>query len=97
MHCVSCYPMSEEEANLLCIPNLAKTFDCNVGYSGHETSLTRICWLLLPWSNSLERHITVNRAMYGSDQAASIETHALKKFSSSVRVIRAALEMVIKS
>ena len=92
MHCVSCYPMSEEEANLLCIPNLAKTFDCNVGYSGHETSLTRICCAAVALgATSLERHITVNRAMYGSDQAASIETHALKKFSSSVRVIRAAL------
>ena len=92
MHCVSCYPMMEEEANLLCIPNLAKTFDCNVGYSGHETSLTRICCAAVALgANSLERHITVNRAMYGSDQAASIETHALKKFSSSVRVISTAL------
>ena len=50
-----------------------------------------VALLLHLGATSLERHITVNRAMYGSDQAASIETHALKKFSSSVRVIRAAL------
>ncbi len=92
MHCVSCYPMNEEEANLLCIPYLSKKFDCKVGYSGHETSLTRICCAAVALgATSVERHITVNRAMYGSDQAASIETHALKKFTSSVRIINIAL------
>lgn len=92
MHCVSCYPMLEKEANLLCIPNLAKSFNCNVGYSGHETSLTRICCAAVALgATSLERHITIDRAMYGSDQAASIETHALKKFSSSVRLTKDAL------
>ena len=92
MHCISCYPMNEKEANLLCIPNLAQSFDCNVGYSGHETSLTRICCAAVALgATSLERHITIDRAMYGSDQAASIETHALKKFSTSVRLTKDAL------
>ena len=92
MHCVSCYPMLEEEANLKCIKNLSKEFDCNVGYSGHETSLTRICCAAVALgATSIERHITIDRAMYGSDQSASIETHALSNFSSSVRIVKKAI------
>ena len=92
MHCVSCYPMREEEANLKCIKNLSKEFDCNVGYSGHETSLTRICCAAVALgATSIERHITINRAMYGSDQEASIETHALENFSKSVRIVQNAI------
>lgn len=92
MHCISSYPLDERNANLLCIPKLASYFKCDVGYSGHETSLTRICCAAVALgATSLERHITIDRAMYGSDQAASIEAHSLKKFSSSVRLIKEAL------
>ena len=92
MHCISSYPLNEKNANLLCIKKLASHFDCNVGYSGHETSLTRICCAAVALgATSLERHITMDRAMYGSDQAASIEAHSLKKFTSSVRIVKDAL------
>jgi N-acetylneuraminate synthase len=92
MHCNSTYPMEEEDANLLCIPMLMSRYNCKVGYSGHETSLTRICVAAVALgASSLERHITLDRSMYGSDQAASIETHSLRNFVSSVRNVSKAL------
>lgn len=88
MHCNSTYPMKQEDANLRCIPMLQKRYNCNVGYSGHETSLLKVCSAaVVLGATSLERHITLDRAMYGSDQAASIETHALRDFVSTVRKI----------
>ena len=67
---------------------LQKRYNCNVGYSGHETSLLKVCSAaVVLGATSLERHITLDRAMYGSDQAASIETHALRDFVSTVRKI----------
>jgi N-acetylneuraminate synthase len=88
MHCNSTYPMKEEDANLLCIPMLNKRYGVNVGYSGHESSLIKVCTTAVALgATSLERHITLDRAMYGSDQAASIETHALTNFVETVRAI----------
>jgi len=88
MHCNSTYPMKDEDANLLCIPMLRERYNCNVGYSGHESSLIKVCTAAIALgATSLERHITLDRAMYGSDQAASIETHALRNFVESVRAI----------
>lgn len=88
MHCNSTYPMREEDANLRCIPMLKDRYDCNVGYSGHESSLIKICTTAVALgATSLERHITLDRAMYGSDQAASIETAALHNFVETVRKI----------
>lgn len=88
MHCNSTYPMKQEDANLLCIPMLMKRYSCQVGYSGHETSLLKVCSAaIVLGATSLERHITLDRAMYGSDQAASIETHALRDFVGTVRKI----------
>jgi N-acetylneuraminate synthase len=88
MHCNSTYPMKQEDANLLCIPMLMKRYNCKVGYSGHETSLLKVCSAaVVLGATSLERHITLDRAMYGSDQAASIETHALRDFASTIRKI----------
>jgi N-acetylneuraminate synthase len=88
MHCNSTYPMKQEDANLRCIPMLMKRYNCNVGYSGHETSLLKVCSAaVVLGATSIERHITLDRAMYGSDQAASIETHALRDFVSTIRKI----------
>ena len=87
-HCNSTYPMPEEEANLKCIPMLRARYDCDVGYSGHESSLIKVCTAAVALgATSLERHITLDRAMYGSDQAASIETHALRNFVKTVRMV----------
>jgi N-acetylneuraminate synthase len=88
MHCNSTYPMKEEDANLLCIPMLRERYDCNVGYSGHESSLIKVCVAAVTLgATSIERHITIDRAMYGSDQAASVETHVLKSFVEALRKI----------
>ena len=88
MHCNSSYPMKDEDANLLCIPMLRDRYECQVGYSGHESSLIKVCTAAVALgATSLERHITLDRAMYGSDQAASIETRALKNFVESVSAI----------
>lgn len=92
MHCNSTYPMKEEDANLLCIPMLKTRYGCNVGYSGHESSLVKVCVAAVAvGATSIERHITLDRAMYGSDQAASIETAALRNFVETVRKIPAIL------
>ena len=88
MHCNSTYPMKEDDANLLCIPMLKNRYGVNVGYSGHESSLIKVCTTAVALgATSLERHITLDRAMYGSDQAASIETHALANFVETVRAV----------
>ena len=84
MHCVSTYPMSPKEANLLTINSLKERYKCNVGYSGHENgtaiSLAATCLNI----SSLERHITLDRAMYGSDQAASLEYNGMKNLTKSI-------------
>ena len=88
MHCNSTYPMKVEDANLLCIPMLRDRYRCDVGYSGHETSLVTVSIAAAALgATSIERHITLDRAMYGSDQAASIETKALKSFTTAIRAI----------
>jgi len=92
MHCNSTYPMKDEDANLLCIPTLQSRYKCDVGYSGHESSLIKVCTAAVALgATSLERHITLDRTMYGSDQAASIETNALRDFVNTVRAIPAIL------
>lgn len=73
MHCVSTYPMETEDANLNVINTLKEKFDCDVGYSGHESGLAVSFAASTMNISSLERHITLNRSMYGSDQAASLE------------------------
>ena len=92
MHCNSTYPMKDEDANLLCIPTLQSRYKCDIGYSGHESSLIKVCTAAVALgATSLERHITLDRTMYGSDQAASIETNALRDFVNTVRAIPAVL------
>jgi len=98
MHCNSTYPMKDQDANLLCIPMLRERFKCEVGYSGHENSLIKVCVAAVALgATSIERHITLDRAMYGSDQAASIEAHVLRNFVDTVRVIPAVLGSGIKT
>ena len=79
-HSNSSYPMEESEANISCITTLQKEFKCDVGYSGHEVAgyLICVCAVMLGVT-SIERHITLDRSMYGSDQAASLEPIGLKR------------------
>tara|TARA_B100001964_G_scaffold244654_1_gene327138 strand:- start:1300 stop:2136 length:837 start_codon:yes stop_codon:yes gene_type:complete len=88
MHCNSTYPLPVDEANILCIQTLKKRYNCNVGYSGHESTLLQVCITAAALgATSIERHITSDRAMYGSDQAASIEIGALKNFATTIRMV----------
>lgn len=87
MHCVSTYPMDDEDANLNCINTLKTRYGCKVGYSGHESGLAISYAAAALGISSLERHITLNRAMYGSDQAASLEPTGLRMLVGSVRKI----------
>ncbi len=91
MHCISTYPMDDEEANLNCIITLRERYKCKVGYSGHEVGLAVSLGAAALGITSLERHITLSRAMYGSDQAASLEPAGLKMLVGSVRKIQAAM------
>ncbi len=98
MHCNSTYPMNEEDANLLCIPMLIKRYGVEVGYSGHESSLLKVCAAAVALgATSIERHVTLDRAMYGSDQAASIEANSLRNFAASVRAIPAIMGSGVKT
>jgi N-acetylneuraminate synthase len=85
MHCVSTYPMKVEDANLLTINALKKKYNCNVGYSGHENGVAVSLAAFSLDISSLERHITLDRTMYGSDQAASLELQGMKDLTSSIQ------------
>jgi len=91
-HSNSTYPMKEEEANLNCIKTLQKEFKCDVGYSGHEVTgyIICVCAVVLG-ATSIERHITLDRSMYGSDQAASLEPVGLKRVVNDIRRIETIL------
>ena len=91
MHCNSSYPMKSEEANLRCIITLREKFGCDVGYSGHETGLQISLAAVTLGAVSLERHITLDRAAYGSDQAASLEPQGLIRLVRDVRIIEQAM------
>ena len=84
MHCVSTYPMRPEDANLSTISELKKIFNCDVGYSGHENGVVVSIAALQFGITSLERHITLDRTMYGSDQAASLEPKGLMHLTESI-------------
>ena len=88
MHCNSSYPMNPSEANLSCIKSLHEKFKCNVGYSGHESMGYLICVTAVVLdATSIERHITIDRSMYGSDQAASLEEKGLARMVRDIRLI----------
>ena len=84
MHCVSTYPMKIEDANLVTINSLKDEYDCNVGYSGHENGVAVSLAALMLGISSLERHITLDRTMYGSDQSASLELSGMKSLCESI-------------
>jgi len=91
MHCVSTYPMDDVDANLNRIKTLRDHYKCNVGYSGHEVGLAVSYGAAALGITSLERHITLDRAMYGSDQAASVEPAGFRQLIGAVRKIEKAM------
>lgn len=91
MHCVGTYPMKIEHANLRCIETLREAFNCPVGYSGHETGVAISAGAVMLGVSSIERHITLDRAMYGSDQAASLEGAGIHQLCRYTRILEAAM------
>ena len=88
MHSHSAYPMKPDEANLKLIPFLKNKFKCKIGYSGHESGSYLICVTAsLLGATSIERHITLDRTMYGSDQSASLEPEGLFRLVRDLRTI----------
>ncbi len=84
MHCISTYPMKPEDANLETIIGLKDEYNCKVGYSGHENGVVVSLAALSKGISSLERHITLDRTMYGSDQSASLELSGMKSLVESI-------------
>lgn len=96
MHCNSTYPMEPEDANLRVMSTLRTTFGCNVGYSGHEVGIAVSSAAVALGATSIERHITLDRAMYGSDQSASLEIGGLVKLTKYIRAIEKSLGSPVK-
>ena len=93
MHCISAYPFDDSKANLNMINILKERYNCNVGYSGHEKGGQAISFAATALGiTSLERHFTLDRTMYGSDQAASITPQGFKHLIAGVRVIEKAIK-----
>jgi len=96
MHTNSTYPSNPEDINLNCIKSLKEKYNCDVGYSGHESGIA-ISVAAVPFGiSSLERHITLDRSMYGSDQSASLEPTGLRQLVGAVKKAESALGDGIK-
>lgn len=90
-HSTSTYPCPSEELNLRVILTLKSKFDCPIGYSGHEVGLQTTFAAVTMGAEFVERHITLDRAMWGSDQAASVEPWGLMRLVRDIRVIEKAM------
>ena len=87
MHCNSSYPTEDFDSNLNCIKTLRERFDCNVGYSGHEKGMQITLAAVVLGVTSVERHITLDKYMYGSDQFISVNPMDLIKMCKIIRII----------
>ena len=95
-HATSTYPCPPEELNLRMIQTLIREFDCPIGYSGHETGLTPTVASVALGAAFVERHITLDHAMWGSDQSASVEPVGLRRLVKDIRLVDAGLGDGIK-
>ena len=96
LHCNSTYPAPNDELNLKCIQTLKDKYKCEVGYSGHEFGLTTTIASICLGATIIERHITLDRTMWGTDQMCSVEPQGLIKLVRGVRVLNSALGDCIK-
>ena len=87
----STYPCPPDDLNLRVIHTLRAEFDCPIGYSGHETGLQTTCAAVSLGASFIERHITLDRAMWGTDQAASVESGGLIRLVRDIRTIERAM------
>lgn len=91
LHAVSTYPAAYNELNLGCIPTLAARYGVPVGYSGHETGIPSSVAAVALGASCVERHITVDRALWGSDQAASLEPNGITRLVRDIRLVEQAM------
>lgn len=90
-HCTSTYPTEHNEINLKVIEELRREFNCPVGYSGHEKGVLPSVLSVQLGANSVERHITIDRTLWGSDQAASLEPEGLRRMVRDIREVKTIL------
>lgn len=90
-HCTSAYPCTNEEINLRVIPRLCDLFPCPIGYSGHESGIGPSLAAVALGACFIERHVTLDRTMWGSDQAASLEPSEFAQLVKEIRALDAAL------
>jgi N-acetylneuraminate synthase len=90
LHSTSTYPASYDELNLKVIPVLAKRYAVPVGYSGHETGIASSVAAVALGASVIERHLTLDRAMWGSDQAASLEPNGMNRLLRDIRLVETA-------
>jgi len=90
-HATSAYPCDPKELNLRMVETLAQEFDCPVGYSGHETGLVPTVVAVGLGATIVERHFTLDRAMWGTDQSASVEPSGMARLVKYIRVTEQAL------
>lgn len=91
MHCTSTYPSKLEELNLSAIQSLKERYKVPVGYSGHEVGLSTSLAACVLGACMIERHITLDRAMWGSDQAASVEPQGFARMVRDIQAVRLAI------
>jgi len=91
MHCTSSYPSKAAELNLKAIPELAKRHGVPVGYSGHEVGLATTVAAVTLGAAVVERHLTLDRALWGSDQAASVEPQGFARLVKDITAVEVAL------
>ena len=91
LHCNSVYPAPNEDLNLNCIKTLKERYNCEVGYSGHEFGLSTTISSICMGATIIERHITLDRTMWGTDQMCSVEPQGLIKLVRGVRELEVAL------
>ncbi len=85
MHSVSTYPCPETDLNLKMIPVLKERYKCEIGYSGHEVSVGPSTFAIALGAKYVERHITLDRTMWGTDQSASLEHNGMMQLSALAR------------
>ena len=90
-HCTSTYPTAHNEINLRVIEELRREFSCPIGYSGHERGLLPSVLSVQLGASAIERHITTDRTLWGSDQAASLEPEGLRRMVRDIREVKIVL------
>lgn len=91
MHSCSTYPAYYDELNLKVIPKMHERYGVPIGYSGHETGLSSSVAAVVLGACAIERHITLDRAMWGSDQAASLEPNGIQRLVRDIRLVEASM------